>query len=126
VGLRHCPCHLPATFTSNHDCLAFKGCGAMAVRCEGDCRAMEQLGEKLSTLADGTQAVALVLANWQNVLRAISMASTPLTKIQGPLAVQDPFMSEANPQPENGGKLPLPITLVRIPTQHYVDMNNPS
>lgn len=33
------------------------------------------LEAKLATLRDGTQSVALVLANWDNVLRAISMAA---------------------------------------------------
>lgn len=42
----------------------------------------EQMGileEKLATLRDGTEAVACVLANWDNVLRAISMASSRCT-----------------------------------------------
>lgn len=34
------------------------------------------LEAKLSTLRDGAQSVALVLANWQNVLRAINMAAS--------------------------------------------------
>ncbi|PBP18354.1 carboxylesterase family protein [Diplocarpon rosae] len=37
---------------------------------------MQMLEEKLLTLSDGTEAVATVLGNWHNVLRAISMAST--------------------------------------------------
>lgn len=37
---------------------------------------MEALEAKLTTLADGTEAVAHVLENWQNVLRAIAMASS--------------------------------------------------
>ena len=37
---------------------------------------MEALEAKLSTLSDGTQAVAAVLANWHNVLQAINMASS--------------------------------------------------
>jgi DASH complex subunit DAD2 len=37
---------------------------------------MGALEEKLATLRDGTEAVACVLANWDNVLRAISMASS--------------------------------------------------
>lgn len=37
---------------------------------------MGVLEEKLATLRDGTEAVACVLANWDNVLRAISMASS--------------------------------------------------
>lgn len=36
------------------------------------------LETKLSTLKDGTEAVACVLANWDNVLRAISMASSKI------------------------------------------------
>lgn len=36
---------------------------------------MEQLEEKLSTLSNGTEAVAAVMANWNTVLRAIHMAS---------------------------------------------------
>lgn len=34
------------------------------------------LEAKLATLRDGTQSVALVLANWDNVLRAIGMAAS--------------------------------------------------
>lgn len=37
---------------------------------------MQQLEEKLSTLNDGTQAVAEVMANWGTVLRAIALASS--------------------------------------------------
>jgi len=36
---------------------------------------MQQLEEKLSTLSDGTEAVAAVMSNWGHVLRAIAMAS---------------------------------------------------
>lgn len=36
---------------------------------------MQTLESKLATLADGTEAVAVVLANWGLVLRAIGMAS---------------------------------------------------
>ena len=39
---------------------------------------MQMLEEKLSTLADGTEAVATVLANWHSVLRAIHLASCKL------------------------------------------------
>jgi DASH complex subunit DAD2 len=42
---------------------------------------MSVLEEKLATLRDGTEAVACVLANWDNVLRAISMASGEFTII---------------------------------------------
>ncbi|KAF8544068.1 DASH complex subunit Dad2-domain-containing protein [Trichophaea hybrida] len=80
---------------------------------------MEQLEEKLSTLADGTEAVAAVLSNWQTVLRAISMASTAIPKPKKP-AEDDPF-TESVPKDENDGfpkndeGLPMPQTLVRIP-----------
>lgn len=40
---------------------------------------MSALEEKLSTLNDGTEAVAAVLSNWHNVLRAINMASSTLS-----------------------------------------------
>ncbi|KAF2652482.1 hypothetical protein K491DRAFT_769977 [Lophiostoma macrostomum CBS 122681] len=69
---------------------------------------MQMLADKLSTLSDGTEAVAAVLSNWHNVLRAINMASTKLPK---PKEDED---AEKKPEPE----LPLPQTLVRIPTQH--------
>lgn len=36
---------------------------------------MQQLEEKLATLSSGTEAVASVMGNWGNVLRAIHMAS---------------------------------------------------
>ena len=36
---------------------------------------MQQLEDKLSTLSNGTEAVAAVLGNWNHVLRAIYMAS---------------------------------------------------
>ncbi|KAF2794353.1 hypothetical protein K505DRAFT_337022 [Melanomma pulvis-pyrius CBS 109.77] len=69
---------------------------------------MQALADKLGTLSDGTEAVAAVLSNWHNVLRAINMASTKLPK---PKEDED---ADKKPEPE----LPLPQTLVRIPTQH--------
>jgi DASH complex subunit DAD2 len=42
---------------------------------------MQQLEEKLSTLSNGTQAVAEVLSNWNGVLRAVYMASGMHTRI---------------------------------------------
>ncbi|KEQ64637.1 DASH complex, subunit Dad2, partial [Aureobasidium melanogenum CBS 110374] len=74
---------------------------------------MEQLEEKLSTLSDGTQAIATVLSNWHTVLRAIHMASAHIAKPQ-----QD---TEHEPDAD----LPLPQTLVRIPMQH-VDQSEPT
>ncbi|KAF2635143.1 hypothetical protein P280DRAFT_474064 [Massarina eburnea CBS 473.64] len=67
---------------------------------------MQTLAEKLSTLSDGTEAVAAVLSNWHNVLRAIKMASSGLPK------------SKDEEDAEKEGEPPLPQTLVRIPTQH--------
>ncbi|CAN9219520.1 hypothetical protein AA0113_g8891 [Alternaria arborescens] len=69
---------------------------------------MQMLADKLSTLSNGTEAVAAVLSNWHNVLRAINMAST---KLPQPKEEED---SEKKAEDEP----PLPQTLVRIPTQH--------
>ncbi|KAI4628643.1 hypothetical protein J4E83_003196 [Alternaria metachromatica] len=69
---------------------------------------MQMLADKLSTLSDGTEAVAAVLSNWHNVLRAINMASTKLPKPKD----EDETENKAEDGP------PLPQTLVRIPTQH--------
>ncbi|KAL3425798.1 dash complex subunit dad2 [Phlyctema vagabunda] len=70
---------------------------------------MAMLEEKLSTLSDGTEAVALVLSNWHNVLRAISMASAKLPKAKEP---------DENEGLNETTELQLPQTLVRIPTEH--------
>ncbi|KAM0261952.1 hypothetical protein ACHAQJ_001956 [Trichoderma viride] len=69
---------------------------------------MEALEEKLSTLSDGTEAIAAVVGNWHNVLRAINMASTKLAKTA----------TSAGPEEASGSTEPLPQTLVRIPTEH--------
>ncbi|KAF5706376.1 dash complex subunit dad2 [Fusarium mundagurra] len=68
---------------------------------------MEALEQKLSTLSDGTEAIAAVVGNWHNVLRAINMASSKLAK-----TAADP----TNASEDSTG--PLPQTLVRIPTEH--------
>ncbi|KAK0271640.1 DASH complex subunit dad2 [Friedmanniomyces endolithicus] len=67
---------------------------------------MQQLEEKLATLGTGTEAVAAVMGNWNQVLRAVFMASAKI------------------PKPDNEGEgdgevatMPLPQTLVRIPIQ---------
>ncbi|AEO61595.1 hypothetical protein MYCTH_17562, partial [Thermothelomyces thermophilus ATCC 42464] len=65
---------------------------------------MEALEQKLATLSDGTEAIALVLSNWHNVLRAINMASAKLPKLAA--------------EPGDEDQPPLPQTLVRIPTEH--------
>ncbi|KAF2740704.1 hypothetical protein EJ04DRAFT_539935 [Polyplosphaeria fusca] len=76
---------------------------------------MQTLADKLTTLSDGTEAVAAVLSNWHNVLRAINMASTKLPKPK-----EDGDAEKPDP--------PLPQTLVRIPTQHapaLIPQSNP-
>ncbi|KAI0843401.1 DASH complex subunit Dad2-domain-containing protein [Hypoxylon sp. FL0890] len=70
---------------------------------------MEALEQKLATLSDGTEAIATVVGNWHNVLRAINMASA---KIPSPRTADE---AAVNPQEDT---LPLPQTLVRIPTEH--------
>ncbi|KAI9819426.1 MAG: hypothetical protein M1832_003989 [Thelocarpon impressellum] len=73
---------------------------------------MQMLEDKLATLADGTEAVAAVLSNWHNVLRAIHLASMKLPK---------PEEADGQNQPDEEAKgsseVPLPQALVRIPTQ---------
>ncbi|KAI7304178.1 hypothetical protein KC315_g15297 [Hortaea werneckii] len=67
---------------------------------------MQQLEEKLSTLSSGTEAVAAVMGNWNNVLRAVYMASAKLPKP----AENDETAAAATAEEEQ-----LPQTLVRIP-----------
>ncbi|KAI0974808.1 DASH complex subunit Dad2-domain-containing protein [Xylaria arbuscula] len=69
---------------------------------------MEVLQQKLSTLSDGTEAIATVVGNWHNVLQAINMASA---KIPNPRA------EEAAKTATEETEMPLPQTLVRIPTE---------
>ncbi|KAF2117558.1 DASH complex subunit Dad2-domain-containing protein [Lophiotrema nucula] len=69
---------------------------------------MQTLADKLSTLSDGAEAVAAVLSNWHNVLRAINMASTKLPKPK----------EDEDAEKKSDAEVPLPQTLVRIPTQH--------
>ncbi|KAI9701493.1 MAG: hypothetical protein M1836_001549 [Candelina mexicana] len=73
---------------------------------------MQMLEEKLATLADGTEAVAAVLSNWHNVLRAIHMASMKIPSpkdARGESTEKEPKKSQSD--------VPLPQTLVRIPTE---------
>lgn len=62
---------------------------------------MVDLESKLETLADGTDGVAKVLANWQNVFRAINLATA---KLHTPEEAGD---AEPSSYPER---------LVRLPT----------
>jgi DASH complex subunit DAD2 len=72
--------------------------------------------------------VALVLSNWHNVLRAISMASSKAL-IQSNLSFRTDRLVVKIPRPKDGeenkveetkdeSEIPLPQTLVRIPTEH--------
>ncbi|KAI4592757.1 hypothetical protein KJ359_010517 [Pestalotiopsis sp. 9143b] len=72
---------------------------------------MEALETKLSTLSDGTEAIATVLGNWHNVLRAINMASAKIPK------PREPTDDQGEPADEEQ-TIALPQTLVRIPTEH--------
>lgn len=61
---------------------------------------LKDLEVKLAAMSDGTESVALVLSNWQNVVRSVSLASLGLLKYS-----EDDYET---------GK-PMPETLVRIP-----------
>ncbi|CDM30023.1 hypothetical protein DTO013E5_8278 [Penicillium roqueforti] len=70
---------------------------------------MQALDNKISTLKDGTEAVAYVLSNWDNVLRAITLASS---KAGG---LYEPESDSKNVEKRNDPR--LPSTLVRIPAE---------
>ena len=75
---------------------------------------MQVLEAKLSTLRDGTEAVACILANWENVLGAIGMASSGAANL-GKMGEEG---SEAEGRSGAEGKAcDLPVTLVRIPVR---------
>ncbi|OAP55703.1 hypothetical protein AYL99_09855 [Fonsecaea erecta] len=90
---------------------------------------LEQLETKLGSLRDGAQAVALVLANWDNVLQVIGMAAM---KVPSPPAPDGPeegngdgrggednneMAKDLNPARDRGQQQhqQLPVPLVRIP-----------
>ncbi|KAI0395972.1 DASH complex subunit Dad2-domain-containing protein [Xylariaceae sp. FL0594] len=70
---------------------------------------MEALQQKLATLSDGTEAIATVVSNWHNVLQAINMASVKIPR---------PQSTEDDEEVAESAEVPLPQTLVRIPTEH--------
>lgn len=72
---------------------------------------LEALEHKLSTLRDGAQAVALVLANWENVLGVIRMAGMKV-----PVPPRDGG-GAAEKEEETEKEQELPTPLVRIPVQ---------
>ncbi|KAL2000759.1 hypothetical protein VTN02DRAFT_2661 [Thermoascus thermophilus] len=73
---------------------------------------MQALEDKLSTLNNGTEAVACVLANWDNVLQAISMASQKVVPSKG---ATDERSSTKKDHAQADAS--LPATLVRIPVE---------
>ncbi|GKZ52058.1 DASH complex subunit dad2 [Aspergillus brasiliensis] len=77
---------------------------------------MQALQDKLGTLKDGTEAVACVLANWDNVLRAISMASTKAANLNLPTELTSDSTTQ---KPSNDS--PMPATLVRIPVPRQAE-----
>ncbi|EEH46223.2 uncharacterized protein PADG_02373 [Paracoccidioides brasiliensis Pb18] len=74
---------------------------------------IEALEEKLSTLKGGTEAVACVMANWGNVLSAISMASTKAAAA----SERDSPVQGREADNDDQKALRLPSTLVRIPAE---------
>ncbi|EGX44731.1 hypothetical protein AOL_s00188g69 [Orbilia oligospora ATCC 24927] len=83
---------------------------------------LRELEAKLGTLSDGSEVVATVLANWHNVLRAISLASAHLQ--QPPKQPEETDMDEDKMDEgdeETQGKQVYPEMLVRIPTQLHDD-----
>ncbi|KAK6386229.1 uncharacterized protein PV06_06873 [Exophiala oligosperma] len=79
---------------------------------------LSALEGKLSTLKDGAQSVALVLANWENVLRAINMAAM---KVPVPKDDDGAEQKDVDENDDSGKKKEaaqeLPVPLVRIPVQ---------
>ncbi|KIW14691.1 hypothetical protein PV08_07475 [Exophiala spinifera] len=79
---------------------------------------LSALEGKLSTLKDGAQSVALVLANWENVLRAINMAAmkVPVPKDDNDAEEKDLDGNGDSEKKKKAGQ-ELPVPLVRIPVQ---------
>lgn len=60
---------------------------------------LEEIQEKLQTMGEGVESVALILSNWQNVINSISLASMGVMKYSAK---------------DYEEQHPLPETLVRI------------
>ncbi|KAI4107780.1 MAG: hypothetical protein L6R37_001466 [Teloschistes peruensis] len=69
---------------------------------------VQKLEERLSTLSNGAEAVAIVLSNWHTVLQAINMASVSILK---PKSLEGGDATEISPVTL------LPQPLVRIPVE---------
>ncbi|KAK6339045.1 hypothetical protein TWF696_009839 [Orbilia brochopaga] len=90
----------------------------------GLARQLKELEEKLGTLTNGTEVVATVLANWHNVLRAISLASThlpvPKESATGEQEAEAEGEGESHPSSQQQEQS-YPEMLVRIPTKFHDD-----
>ncbi|KAJ9605370.1 DASH complex subunit dad2 [Cladophialophora chaetospira] len=80
---------------------------------------LEALEAKLSTLRDGAQSVALVLANWENVLGVIRMVgmSVPVPKTEEGTPDGEDGENGEGEKKETAQGQDLPVPLVRIPVQ---------
>jgi DASH complex subunit DAD2 len=79
---------------------------------------MSALEQKLSTLRDGTEAVAAVLGNWDGVLGVIGMAGARVQRLaesQGDSQEGDVNVKAEEEMSAEETKQDLPVTLVRIP-----------
>ena len=83
---------------------------------------MSLLEAKLSTLSNGAESVACVLANWENVLGVIGMASSHIPTSPPGSAAQG---EEVNDQQHRPSEPELPITLVRIPVRSQDSDSDP-
>ncbi|KAL8953743.1 MAG: hypothetical protein Q9222_000425 [Ikaeria aurantiellina] len=96
---------------------------------------MQALEAKLSTLSDGTEAVAAVLSNWNTVLQAINMASSMFLFLQwyqysthGSAItghIPKPKSVESGDATEIISETTLPQTLVRIPVEQEQPQSQP-
>jgi len=59
---------------------------------------LEQIGDQLETMKDGTSSVALILSNWQRVIQSISLASLSLLKLTN-TATNEEVDQDAYPEP---------------------------
>ena len=75
---------------------------------------MQVLESKLSTLRDGTEAMACILANWENVLGAIGMASNGAANLG---RMGEEGSADEGRRDAEGKAGELPVTLVRIPVR---------
>ncbi|KAG8413492.1 DASH complex subunit dad2 [Metarhizium acridum] len=82
---------------------------------------MEALEQKLTTLSDGTEAVAAVMGNWHNVLRAINMASSTFkNKLGSSTFANHIFFPQQNSQ---NHRPTLPWKMRLHPTNHFLKLS---